>query len=654
MKTLSVIIVNYNVPYFLEQAILSVKKAIHNIEAEIIVIDNASKDKSVEMMQQKFPDVTLIANKENVGFSKANNQGIKIATGDYVLLLNPDTVVQEDTFEKCIAFMEKHLEAGALGVKMIDGKGNFLPESKRALPTPKIAFFKAFGLSALFPKSPLFGRYHLGHLSENENHEVEVLAGAFMFMRKEVLNKTGGLDETFFMYGEDIDLSYRITLEGYKNYYLADTSIIHYKGESTKKGSLNYVKIFYEAMLIFAKKHFSSGQAKMYSLAIYFAIFLKGTLTLFSNFIQKISLPFTDFIFAFLGLYFIKDFWAFQIKNGLDYYPPKFTFIVIPTYIIIWIFTAYIVGLYDAKFKTKKIFKSVILGTLVIAAIYGFLPENLRFSRAIILMGAAWFGLAVLMVRLLINFIKHRHFSFEIDKPKRIIIVGNGTEAERALNLLKQSVNDVNFIGFIAHESSQENQSTLGEFYQLEDIVSAFNIDEIIFCTHDIPAHKVISTMTNLGEQYNYKILPSQSESIIGSDSKNTSGDLYAIDVHLNLAQSRAKSLKRLMDIGVSVLLFFSFPITFWLMKEKLGYLRNILKVFSGKKTWVGYIPNKTESAYTLPKIPPSVIHPPIKTNIEKDTVIIDKLNLIYAKDYSVEDDLFLLLSRFRDLGKLG
>lgn len=638
-------------PYFLEQAILSVKKAIQNIDAEIIVIDNASKDKSVEMMQQKFPDISLIANKENVGFSKANNQGIKIAQGKYVLLLNPDTVVQEDTFEKCIAFMEKHPKAGALGVKMIDGKGNFLPESKRALPTPKIAFFKAFGLSALFPKSPVFGRYHLGHLNENENHEIEVLAGAFMFMKKEVLDKTGGLDETFFMYGEDIDLSYRITLEGYKNYYLADTSIIHYKGESTKKGSLNYVKIFYEAMLIFAKKHFSSSQAKVYSLAIYFAIFLKGTLTLISNFINKISLPFIDFIFAFLGLYFIKDFWAFQIKNGVDYYPPKFTFLVIPAYILIWIFTAYIVGLYDSKFKTKKIFKSVILGTLVIAAIYGFLPENLRFSRAIILMGGAWFGLAVLMVRLLINFVKYRHFSFEIDKPKRIVIVGNGAEAERALNLLKQSVNDVNFLGFIAHKNTTEHQNILGEFYQLEDIASVFNVDEIIFCTEDIPAHKVITTMTNLGERYNYKILPSQSESIIGSDSKNTSGDLYAIDVHLNLAQSRAQTLKRLMDVGVAMLLFFSFPITFWLMKEKVGYLRNILNVFSGKLTWVGYIPNTKESTYTLPNIPSSVIHPSIKTNIQKDTIIIDKLNLIYAKDYSIENDLLLLFSNFRELG---
>jgi GT2 family glycosyltransferase len=649
---LSVIIVNYNVPYFLEQAILSVQKAIQHIDTEIIVVDNASKDKSVEMVQQKFPDVTLIANHENVGFSKANNQGIKIAKGKYVLLLNPDTVVQEDTFEKCIAFIEKHPKAGALGVKMIDGKGNFLPESKRALPTPKIAFFKAFGLSALFPKSPLFGRYHLGHLSENENHEVEVLAGAFMFMRKSVLDKVGGLDETFFMYGEDIDLSYRIILEGFKNYYLADTSIIHYKGESTKKGSLNYVKIFYEAMLIFAKKHFSSGQAKIYSLAIYFAIFLKGTLTLLSNFIRKITLPFIDFIFAFLGLYFIKDFWAFQIKDGLDYYPPKFTFIVIPIYIMIWIITAYIVGLYDSKFKTKKIFKSVILGTLIIAAIYGFLPENLRFSRAIILIGGAWFGLAILMVRLLLNFIIHRHFSFEIDAPKRIVIVGNGQEAKRALTLLKQSINDANFLGFIGYENSNKHENVLGEYYQLEDIVSVFNIDEIIFCTHDIPAHKVITTMTNLGERYNYKILPSQSESIIGSDSKNTSGDLYAIDVHLNLAQSRAKTLKRLMDVMVSILLFLSFPITFWIMKEKLGFLQNILKVFSGKKTWVGYIPNKTKSNYTLPNIPPSVVHPSIKINIEKDTIIIDKLNLIYAKDYSIEEDILLLLSNFRALGK--
>ena len=187
------------------------------------------------MLADRHPDVTLIANKENVGFSKANNQAIEQSSGEYVLLLNPDTVVAEDTFEKVIKFMDNHPESGGLGVHMIDGKGAFLPESKRGLPKPAVAFYKIFGLSSIFPKSKRFSHYHLGHLPVSETNEIDILSGAFMLMRKEALDKVGLLDENFFMYGEDIDLSYRIQLGGYKNYYFADTSIIHYKGESTKK-----------------------------------------------------------------------------------------------------------------------------------------------------------------------------------------------------------------------------------------------------------------------------------------------------------------------------------------------------------------------------------------------------------------------------------
>ena len=216
-------------------------KACAKVDAEIFVVDNNSVDGSVEMVQKKFPAVKEIANKDNKGFSKANNQAIQLSTGEYVLLLNPDTVVEEDTFEKMIRFMDAHSDAGGLGVKMIDGSGKFLPESKRGLPTPRVAFYKMFGLSKLFPRSKTFGKYHLSYLDRDKIHEIDVLAGACMMIRKTVLDKTGLLDETFFMYGEDIDLSYRITQAGFKNYYFPETRIIHYKGESTKKSSVNYV-----------------------------------------------------------------------------------------------------------------------------------------------------------------------------------------------------------------------------------------------------------------------------------------------------------------------------------------------------------------------------------------------------------------------------
>ena len=282
--SISVIIVNYNVEFFLEQCLNSVKKALQNTDGEVFVVDNNSIDGSVEMVKSKFPDVSLIENKKNVGFSTANNQAIKLSKGEFVLLLNPDTVIEEDTLSKVVNFMKSNTKAGGLGVRMVDGKGQFLPESKRGLPTPTIAFYKIFGLSKLFPKSKKFGQYHLGHLSEFEINEVDILSGAFMLMHKKALDKVGLLDETFFMYGEDVDLSYRIQKGGYKNFYFPETRIIHYKGESTKKSSINYVFVFYRAMVIFAEKHFSSKNAKLFSNLINSAIYLRAFIAIINRF----------------------------------------------------------------------------------------------------------------------------------------------------------------------------------------------------------------------------------------------------------------------------------------------------------------------------------------------------------------------------------
>ena len=246
-----------------------------NINGEIIVIDNNSDDDSFLFFQNSFSEVHFIWNKTNQGFAKANNQALKIARGDNVLFLNPDTIVPEDCFEKCIAFINQN--NCALGIKMLDGSGNFLKESKRAFPSPTTSLFKLFGLAKLFPKSKVFGKYHLGYLSENENHEVDVLAGAFMMIPKNILNTVGSFDEDFFMYGEDIDLSFRIQKAGFKNFYYSESSIIHFKGESTKKGTLNYVKMFYKAMSIFVEKHYGSNRSWLFSFFIHFAIFIRAS-----------------------------------------------------------------------------------------------------------------------------------------------------------------------------------------------------------------------------------------------------------------------------------------------------------------------------------------------------------------------------------------
>jgi GT2 family glycosyltransferase len=261
---ISVVIVNYNVQFFLEQCVLSIKAASTNLAVEIIVVDNNSTDESCKMLSEKYPEIILIQNKKNVGFSKANNQGVFVAKGDYVLILNPDTVLAEDSLDKIFSFANTKSNLGALGVKLIDGSGKFLPESKRGIPKPQVAFNKLFAIS-----SKRTGKYYATHLNENENGVVNVLVGAFMFLKRTIYNEVNGFDEDYFMYGEDIDLSYKILKKGYQNYYFSDTTVIHYKGESTLK-DIKYLRYFHKAMKIFYKKHFKLN--KVYDFFMSFGI----------------------------------------------------------------------------------------------------------------------------------------------------------------------------------------------------------------------------------------------------------------------------------------------------------------------------------------------------------------------------------------------
>lgn len=270
---LSVIILNYNVRYFLELCVSSVQQAIQNLEAEIIVVDNNSSDDSCAMMQSRFPSIKLIQNNDNAGFPKGNNIGVAQAQGEYVCILNPDTVVAEDTFEKVLAFAQKQKDLGIVGCKLIDGTGNFLPESKRGIPTPWVAFTKIFGLYKWFPKTSLFNKYYAQHLNVNQTGEVEILVGAFMVMKRELYTELGGFDEDCFMYSDDIDLSYRVLQHGKSNYYFHETSVIHYKGESTVKDG-TYMKRFQEAMNFFYKKHFSTS--------VFFSLVMKLGIIYFS------------------------------------------------------------------------------------------------------------------------------------------------------------------------------------------------------------------------------------------------------------------------------------------------------------------------------------------------------------------------------------
>jgi GT2 family glycosyltransferase len=289
----SVIIVNYRVRFFLEQCLCSVQKASRGLDAEIFVVDNHSGDQSLAYLIPKFPSVRFIANEVNQGFARACNQALALASGQYLLFLNPDTILPEDFLSGITAFMDAHPQAGAAGVGMVDGTGQFLPESARGFPSPWAAFCKLSGLTSLFPHSRLFARYYMGHLSWGETHPVDVLSGACMMVRKQTMDLTGGFDERFFMYAEDIDLSYRIQQAGYLNYYVASQRIIHFKGESTRK-DFRYVKLFYRAMSQFVRKHFRRDVSLVFTLLMDIAIWFRSLLALAGHWFSRPHRPKAD------------------------------------------------------------------------------------------------------------------------------------------------------------------------------------------------------------------------------------------------------------------------------------------------------------------------------------------------------------------------
>lgn len=283
---LSVVIVNYNVKHYLYQCLESLHKAIQGLEAEVYVVDNHSRDGSVKYVSKRFREVNYVESNHNLGFARANNIAIRQSESEYVLLLNPDTVVAEDTIKKAVEFMDQHPKAGGLGVKMLKTDGSKAMESRRGLPTPMTSFYKMAGLCKRFPGSKRFGHYYMSYLPWEEPAQIEVISGAFCMLRREALEKVGLLDEDFFMYGEDIDLSCRLLKGGFENWYIPET-ILHYKGESTQKSSFRYVHVFYEAMLIFFRKHYGSSSLWL-TVPIKMAIYLKATLALIQMQTSKI------------------------------------------------------------------------------------------------------------------------------------------------------------------------------------------------------------------------------------------------------------------------------------------------------------------------------------------------------------------------------
>ena len=642
---LSVVIVNYNVVFFLEQCLNSVFAASKNLNVQIFVVDNNSVDGSINMLKENFSSVVLIENKENVGFSKANNQAIKRANSPYVLLLNPDTVIEEDTFDKCIDFMNSNADCGGLGLRMLDGKGNFLPESKRGFPSPSVSFYKIFGLSYLFPKSQKFGRYHLGFLSEFEVNEVDVLSGAFMLLRKVTLEKVGLLDEQFFMYGEDIDLSYRIKLGGYKNYYFPETKIIHYKGESTKKSSVNYVFVFYNAMILFAKKHFSNKNANLFSFAINLAIYMRASLSLINRFVKKIATPFLNAALTYSALFFLADYW----RNAAIQFPEYVFYISIPLYIFVFILFAWLIGVYDKGIRNHIIWKATIFASIFILVIYALLPKDWQFSRLFILTASLVFVLQHYLVLITQNLLKTHKIGLPSTIKKRFAIIGDQAEFIRVKKLLELTYPTIeNIIGVYINKNYEEAS---GNNLQLNEIIQVHTINEIIYCAKDVRAKDIIEGMTKIESQdIEFKIAQPNSSYLIGSNSIDNSGDFYALNFSALSKPENIRS-KRLFDFFFSIILLLLSPILLVIIKFKVKFISNLFRILSGKKSFVGYLNQSDGTKTNLPKIKPGILEP---FSVSEELTIDKKeeLNLLYAKEYSFIFDFEVLVRKWKLLGE--
>ena len=472
-----------------------------------------------------------------------------------------------------------------------------------------------------------------------------------MLLRKSVLDEIGLLDETFFMYGEDIDLSYRILKSGYDNYYFADTTIVHYKGESTKKGSLNYVFVFYNAMIIFAKKHFAKKNARFFMFLIKIAIILRAGISIIKRIWETLYLPVFDGLSIFAGFYFFVPFWE-KIQFQQTNYYPDFIWILLSSYILIWLITNYYTGSYEKPVKLKNILAGIVIGTMIILTFYALIDVKFRFSRALILIGAAYATFVMLLIRVILHSLKKfTKYSIYSRRVNKIAIVGEIQEARRVEQILNQISLKTQVVGYISPENEKNN--CLGTLKQIDEIVQIHKLDEVIFCAKNLSTENIISrmlTLSNLNIQV--KIAPEDSTSIIGSNSINTAGDLYTINLN-TITKAKNQRFKTLFDKILSFFFLIFYPFIFWFVNNKIGFIRNIFLVLIGKYSWVGFHYSKNITENSLPNIKKGVLSlvDTLKTQ-ESSSKIKKSLNVSYAKNYRVTTDFFVIFRGFSHLGR--
>jgi len=598
---ISVIIVNYNVKDFLEQALISLKRALKDISSQIIVVDNASIDGSVQMLKERFPDVKLIENPENAGFSAGNNIGLDHADGDFIVLLNPDTVVQEDTFSRLLEFFDKTPDASAATCKILNPDGTFSIDCRHSVPSPAAAFWKLTGLSRLFPKSKIFGRYNLTYLDVDETYQVEAVSGSFMMMRTEIVKKVGRLDEDFFMYCEDIDYCHRINQAGGKIYYVPDSQIIHYKGESTKKNNLDYVITFNRSLYSFYKKHFQQKYISPFKWLILLGVILRGAFIFLRNNISLYYPLVLDVLFLNLTMFFF--FWlryTLKARFSLHQFFTEYIIINVFTTIAFIISSLFFISSARHRYTMSKIIKANLSTFIFISAIIFFFKQ-FAFSRFVVMLTAIASPFVMAFWRLVQRKLsKTQKRSTFLLRPA--LIVGFDEETEKLLNRIKtQNQTGLDIIGLVSDRREDVGRVLVSvpavtSLDQLPEYLRLNDIDLVIFTTHKLSYQSIITAMSkNKNQQVEFKMVPGHLEFIVGKSTIDRLDEMPLLDISYDYGKLFNRFIKRSFDFCLAFLLFTVFlPLIFILSPILLirGRRKNIFISRKKQRTILWYEKN--------------------------------------------------------------
>lgn len=641
--TISVIIVNYNVKDFLFQCLKSLETAFTDIDGEVIVVDNNSLDSSVEYLVPLFPDVQFIALKENLGFGKANNLGFSETKGKYLLCLNPDTLVSEETLKEIVSYMESHSEVGLAGCKLLNADGSFQLACRRSFPSPWVSFTKIFGLQNILPKSKIFGRYNLTFLDENLTYYVEAVSGAFMFMRREVLNDVKGFDADFFMYGEDLDLCFRIIQAGWKISYVHSTSVIHYKGESTRRSSVKELRVFHNAMEIFAQKHFSSSKLFLIFLRIGISLRLAGAF-LFKHWRQAL-LVLLDIVSVNVAMLL-----SAKIRSGLFLSFPSYAyptvFFVFPIVVIISMILA---GEYSSQEppSARKSTSALMLTFFVLSTLTYFF-QTYAFSRLILVMAIAFSVLLTAISRLAISIYEKIHGKYA---DMRIVIVGvNGTTERLIKDLESAEARLAPVVGIITTEYIQQTEifgkRILGSISLLSSILEANNINEVIITDTNLPRSQVLSIINEASKiSARFRFADGYDEVIASRIIERFTGISSSMPVY-NISLLKYRFIKRIIDIVGSVfLLSIGMPVVYLASENPIASLKKILTVLFGKNSLFGLYPTDDQEVLTGKIGLTGLAH--INESIQLSKQAIRNLNEYYAKHYSLSLDFEIFIKFF-------